>query len=276
MPPHIISVGRLAKRSLNGASGTVLTVFESSAYLENSVTDELVCVGTQALPDGPINVRTSLIQLPSLQTGNQWYCRNENLTIEDIASLQYKPDRFTHNETPDLLFTSPAEPKIVELLRSHLPHHLPGAFNEKLKEHLQPGIQALTQWLQCKPDLPPTIQLQNLIGCGEGLTPTGDDILIGALITLKHTNRMEQFTLLSDWVKANAAILTNRISLAHLHAACEGHAVALLHNVLNAISCNDATQVQQTLAKLDQYGHRSGRDALYGMLTVLQNEYVKN
>jgi len=79
----------------------------------------------------------------------------------------------------------------------------------------------------------------------------------------------KQFKVLSEWIKAHASALTNRISLAHLHAACKGYAVSLLHNVLNAISTNDATLLQHALTELDHYGHSSGKDALRGVLAVI-------
>ena len=60
MTSRITRVGELAEPVLNGASGSVLAVFKSSVYLEISDTDELVCLGTQSLVDGPINIRTSV------------------------------------------------------------------------------------------------------------------------------------------------------------------------------------------------------------------------
>ena len=270
MTSRITRVGELAEPVLNGASGSVLAVFKSSVYLEISDTDELVCLGTQSLVDGPINIRTSSAQLPAIEAEQQWYCREDKLSIEGAASFQFIANQPTHSTTTELLISQPVNPQIIELLHTHLePQKTQTAFNQNLDNRLQLGIQTLSQWLQAKPGSQPSEQLQDIIGCGEGLTPAGDDILVGALITLKHTDRIEQFTVLSDWIKAHAATLTNRISLAHLHAACKGHAVILLHNVLNAIGSNDTTVVQQTLAELNQYGHSSGKDALRGVLAVI-------
>jgi len=275
MISRITRVGELAEPVLNGAFGSVLAVFKSSVYLEVSDTDELLCLGTQTLIDGPINVSTSVVQLPAIQAEQQWCCREGKLCIEGAASFQYSANQLTHTATKELLFSSPVDPQITELLHTQLKlQNTQTAFNQSLEDRLQTGIKTLSQWLQSEPGLPPAEQLQDIIGCGEGLTPAGDDILIGALIALKHTDRMEQFKVLSEWIKAHAATLTNRISLAHLHAACKGHAVILLHNVLNAIGSKDATIVQQTLTKLNQYGHSSGEDALRGVLAVIDTSAV--
>lgn len=273
MTPHITRVGELARAELRGASGSVIAAFKSCVYLEVAGTDKLVCLGTQSLIDGPINVSTSLTQLPVIQAEHQWHCCEDKLTIEATASFHYKATQLNHTETHELLISSPPlapDPKIIQLLHSHLAlQQTQTTFNQKLEDRLQLGIQALTQWLHAKPGLPPAARLRDIIGCGEGLTPAGDDILIGTLIALKYTDQEKQFKVLSEWIKAHASALTNRISLAHLHAACKGYAVSLLHNVLNAISTNDATLLQHALTELDHYGHSSGKDALRGVLAVI-------
>ena len=279
MHPHITCVGELAKQSLRGvnnrASGTVIAVFESSVYLEISGTDDLICLGTDALVDGPVNVRTSVLQLPSIYIGNQWQCREDKLSIENGISFQYKTDLLIDTTRQILPISIPVEPHHIEMLRLHLTQrNTQTAFNQKLADCLQRRHQPLTQWLQSKPGTPPTQELEKIIGYGEGLTPSGDDILIGALITLKHAKRAEHFEALSCWIKTHAATLTNRISLAHLLAACNGQAVVLLHDVLNAISHSDKTLVQRALTELEHYGHNSGNDALRGILAVIDSGTV--
>lgn len=281
MQARVTRVGALARHSLSGCynsnsagrtSGSVIAVFENSVYLEFSDTDELVCLGTNSLVEGPINISTTLTQLPAITTGHQWhYCKGE-LNIEGLASMQYKSTQLKPIAAHELPISTAVEPRIIKLLHSHLTQrHSHNAFNQKLEDRLQAGIQTLIQWLQSTPGLPPPNKLQNIIGCGEGLTPSGDDILIGTLITLKHTNQLVRFKALTNWIKAHATTQTNRISLAHLQAACKGHAVSVLHDLLNAIGSNDITLVQQSLKDLDQYGHCSGKDALRGLVTVIDS-----
>ena len=271
MTPCINRAGVLAQQSLNGASGTVADVFESSLYLENSNTEELVCLGTVSLCAGPVNAATNLRTLPLIQHGDHWHCREDKLTIEGVISFHYNPASILQPEPqPEQFISLPVDPHIINLLQSQLMQHKSQtAFNQKLEHHLQSGIQTLTQWLQSEPGSPPSDELQNIIGCGKGLTPSGDDILIGALIALKHTGRLQQFNILAGWINKHAATLTNRISLAHLHAACKGCAVTLLHDVLNAIGSNNDQLIQRALKSLDQYGHTSGKDALRGVLAVI-------
>ena len=119
MTPHITRVGELVKPALNGACGSVIAVFNNSVYLEVSSTDELVCLGTQSLVDGPINVSTSLAQLPAIQIEQQWYCREGKLSIEGAASFQFIANQPTHSTTTELLISQPVNPQIIELLHTH-------------------------------------------------------------------------------------------------------------------------------------------------------------
>jgi len=285
MQARVTQVGELARQFLRGSytsglgnsdsgdsttAGIVIAVFENSIYLEISGTDDLVCVGTNSLLEGPINVSTTLTQLPEITTGHQWHCSKDKLYIEGLGNMQYKSTQTNQTAAHDLPISTAIDPCITRLLHSHLSQrHTHTEFNQKLEDRLQAGIRTLTQWLQSTPGSQPEKKLQNIIGCGDGLTPSGDDILIGTLITLKYTNRLVQFEILSEWIKTHATPRTNRISLAHLHAACKGHAVILLHDLLNAIGSNDTTLIQQALKELDQYGHRSGKDALRGLVAVI-------
>lgn len=274
MKQEITHIGELAKNLLCNGSGNVIAVFENSWYLQTSTRslnrNTLFCLGTNLLIDGPINVRTTCSQLPAIENGSLWHCQNNRLTIGDVISLHFESAITTGSKNSTVYWNlSDIDQKIIELLQAHSQkHEKQNSIDQQIDNRLQQGMQHLCVWLQTESVDPPD-QLKNILGAGCGLTPTGDDILTGALITLKHTGRITKFNALSDLVKKHAPSLTNRISHAHLLAACDGKVVSVLHELLESIGTDDPVQVQQALHALDCYGHRSGQDALQGVLAVI-------
>ncbi len=100
--------------------------------------------------------------------------------------------------------------------------------------------------------------LMSFIGRGEGLTPAGDDFLLGVLLVL------------DNWRFANAVVLkaalpallerTTDISRAMLEQGCHSRYSALLL----ALAAGEA----QAVARVADYGHSSGHDMLAGILTA--------
>ena len=111
--------------------------------------------------------------------------------------------------------------------------------------------------------------IADLLGCGDGLTPAGDDLLLGAVVTLRHFHAGHAASLLANSIKRLAATKTNLISQAHLSVACDGQANELLMNLLHA--CAEPTQLnlQPRIDQLLRYGHSSGHYTLRGVQVAL-------
>ncbi|UXV35366.1 DUF2877 domain-containing protein [Staphylococcus sp. IVB6181] len=107
-------------------------------------------------------------------------------------------------------------------------------------------------------------ELTYLIGRGQGLTPSGDDILVGLLfihfiqpfITKAHMAQIEQLV---------SQPLTTLVSQTFLSYAIQGIFSSRLTDLMEDAS-------QSTLKQLLQVGSSSGKDTLYGMYTALLKE----
>ena len=116
-----------------------------------------------------------------------------------------------------------------------------------------------------------TIAIQQLIGCGPGLTPSGDDFLVGYVAglwsTVGHdTSRMKFLTTLGLEL-CNVAQHTNAISCAYLRSAAKGNVsepIARLAQQLNQSSGMNGVRAA-TQAAL-QVGHTSGSNGVLGLL----------
>ncbi len=117
---------------------------------------------------------------------------------------------------------------------------------------------------------PPVAELRALIGLGPGLTPSGDDLLGGALVALHLLGRPGLAEAL--WQGTGGALETRStaISRAHLGAAARGLGSAALHGILNDLLAGKTDVLAARLAAIDRIGHTSGWDALAGATIALR------
>ena len=115
-------------------------------------------------------------------------------------------------------------------------------------------------------------ELSNLLGLGPGLTPLGDDFILGAILTLNRwegalipIQRMEQLN--KDLLKA-AARKTTALSTSLLSCAIEGAADERLLAVLDPLFSGDESS-PQVLDEMLKWGSSSGIAVLAGMMSVL-------
>ncbi|MDR1613409.1 MAG: DUF2877 domain-containing protein [Planctomycetota bacterium] len=127
-----------------------------------------------------------------------------------------------------------------------------------LLAEIQKGLLALAER--------PRDAAEILLGLGPGLTPSGDDILAGALLALRAFAVHGRANRLAESVIPRLE-RTNRVSAAHLLAADKGQGAAVFHELLAWAVAGG--ELKPFLARVDRIGHSSGWDALLGMLGAL-------
>jgi hypothetical protein len=113
-----------------------------------------------------------------------------------------------------------------------------------------------------------------LLGVGSGLTPSGDDVVGGALFALAHRPGPVPHWLPGtiEAIHAAARERTHAISASLLVDLAAGQSYAVLHDFLSALVLDrDASGVPAALGALTALGHTSGWDLFAGFaLAVLQ------
>jgi len=111
-------------------------------------------------------------------------------------------------------------------------------------------------------------------GRGKGLTPSGDDILMGFTLTLM------MFGKFNSWRQAVAAGVTKAqttmISVAYLSALLQGYASEHFIRLVKQIDDLEIVQIEKTIKNIQSFGHTSGHDTLFGLfvgLTFLTNQW---
>ncbi len=111
-----------------------------------------------------------------------------------------------------------------------------------------------------------------LAGLGQGITPDGDDIMLGALLAALTMEPGTFSTELGETLLEAAADRTTLISKAWLMAAASGECTEHWHSTLNAIRMRSKEDFLQGAIQIYRQGHSSGWSALRGFQGVL--DYV--
>lgn len=110
---------------------------------------------------------------------------------------------------------------------------------------------------------------RRLVGLGPGLTPAGDDVLAGLLVTLHHCGDGAVRPLvdrLGAEVDGYASERTTSLSAALLRHAARGEAAAELVGVVDALGGH--RPLEPALSRLLRIGHSSGHDLARGVLAA--------
>ena len=115
--------------------------------------------------------------------------------------------------------------------------------------------------------------VHGLIGLGGGLTPAGDDFLVGVLAVLRWLDCREWEARLSSEI-ARRLGKTTLISSAFLDRALEGEFSQPVLDLFEAIGNDSEAVLAPAVSRLCTVGHTSGSDLLGGVLWTL-NQITK-
>jgi len=277
-------LGGAARRGLvTGEAARVLAVFQRSFYLE-TMRGALVCFGPMAMGAGPLN---ALCELPD---GLDW--RASGLRVDGPAHMSQQVLSVAGRFEFTLSGVESWSPPVVvagDISRGlEMLDALPGTRDPDrglalliapdampqgaVLKAAAPAVTAFRLWLDTMlagGNSPVPAAVRGLIGLGPGLTPSGDDFIGGALITLDAFQQFDTAEALANWVLPIAEGATGAISLAHLHCAARGEGAAALHGAIAAIA-GGGDGLKECLEAIDAIGHSSGWDALAGAVTVLR------
>jgi hypothetical protein len=237
--------GDCAARALARTEGRVIAVFERSLYLETD--GGIACLG--AVEGGPLNARCAPLNAPlgAPVRSDSGTLRIGDIVVDLSSAASWHPARLEVGL--DLARVAALEPggglgavAVARACNEPIPAH------DTLLRQAAPAIDALRRG-----DLRGAAPL---IGLGPGLTPSGDDLIGGYLITRPNDE-------VAAWAMRHAPRRTNAISAAHLHAAAAlQQGAAAFHDALAG----------GPLEPLLALGHSSGWDMLAGAVLALTSE----
>jgi hypothetical protein len=282
--PSIREVGLFAQAILRDAqAGHVTAVFDSSFYA--AFGGEWICIGLPHIGSGPLHVVCEGKPHGWPQLGSTLARAGSVLHLDGMpfAALQgasvWQPERapaWTLNDLQRGLSAS-SELWRMEAFEDGLAAAGCAPFPAKptpLMRAARPAVVAVDRMIAHAidgRDVSPEdeAKLTTLIGLGPGLTPSGDDLLGGALIALASLDLLEVRDRL--WSVCSECLdRTTDISGLHLRAAARGYGAAALHDAIHAAISGDVPRLPGLLAAVSDIGHSSGRDSYAGALIALR------
>jgi len=106
----------------------------------------------------------------------------------------------------------------------------------------------------------------NMAGLGVGLTPAGDDFLIGVMYALWAIFDQKDAARWSRTIADAASSRTTMLSGAMLQQSANGHASENWHALVDVLCKENVTDVTRACMDILSLGHTSGADALTGFL----------
>jgi len=268
---------------LRAGVGTVHSVFESTVYLQSR--DALCCLGCSNLVAGPLNIRSTLDNIANIHQGDTWRYSQNRLTVGqsptiDAANCEnWQPDKDPAQPDLNILYESL---KFVNYLISRSTRCCQSAntpTTQLIDKKLTRGMTALRSRVSSQSLSNGALHkdIVTMIGCGDGLTPEGDDILCGAMVALQSLNTEPATTRFCNQVVQLAPTLTGDISFSHLQCASSGQGVEPLHNFVKELlsPTTDHNKLANATDQLIHYGSSSGYRALQGALTVVTGLYQR-
>jgi len=291
----MVRIGEAARNLLkSGLQGRILAVFSKAIYL-NSINGELFWLVSD---DIPMHRRGIQIHgtLPRITADLPFSVSGQHLILKPDTRLDLSPESFWIAPRPnsekslpferladrlwdilDLLADFPTPTGfgcfLYELARAGPGNPYPGTIPDcgMALNHARPTLNKIVDACIAS-DFPRILaNIEDLIGLGEGLTPSGDDFIGGLLFSSLTIQEMgspyqgfppEKVALFIE----NSRNRTNLISFTMLEEHAAGHASETLHRFVNAILTDkDMLGVNHYGLELIRLGSSTGWDLLTGV-----------
>ena len=261
------------------ARAKVEAVFERSLYLRHH--DAFICIGEPAIGNGPLTLIGDIgVSGLALQPGDAATVCERDITIGH--AVRFALDRSEGWRAPPWPACAPPA-RLIEVCsvlarraaseapdgfaRDVLGTGIRDAHETPLTRAARTRVAIFASWLSGTRDAGQGAPVQGLIGLGPGLTPSGDDFLVGALATLDAVGAIDAHAALATAVASAAPGATSALSACFLHAAAAGHVGEPLHRAVATLLTGDGDAAVAAVADI---GHSSGWDMLAGIATVLR------
>lgn len=286
-----ISIGCAVPSEFNAL---VHSVFQSSLNLRLSRVNRLLTLVVSSAEDLPQGIRLDApkgFTFEKFQSGERAVCRdgilhleNTSLTIQLDGASRYEcdlPALMVEASNPAVSTAwstvwealnkrqRRAESEIIAEEIFHASKSAVGSLSRKVGEAMRNLLDATR-----RQELTVSAAIGALIGLGPGLTPSGDDLLVGYMAGLWSTVRgqKERAQFIPSLGKRIIRLSrrTNDISRTYLSHAVRGQVSSLLANLAEAIGQGaDSERLLDIAETAMRVGHTSGMDTVTGLLVGL-------
>jgi hypothetical protein len=264
----MISINALSQTSTvtdwlkKSRSPQVLHSFDQACDLVNENRDVLSIV-TPEIGNGPFNLVVDRVVVSDpINLQSEVSISPDRLTVGDLAV----------NITSAELWSARPNWEVLHSKREYIVYltaELPKSFNKPaLPNSLLESFSAAF----ARADVSSALTITSrLAGLGQGLTPAGDDFIMGGLYAVWIYHPLNVAARFARKIAETAVPLTTSLSGAWLKSAGRGEAGVVWHEFLNALmkEQTDLYQIQEKMGRILQVGETSGGDAMAGFVGTL-------
>jgi len=244
----------------NSRRPRILHVFDNACNLINE-RKEVLSIVTPQIGDGPLNlvIEEEVFVFWNLSIESQISIFPNQLILADWSINT--TDAKLWNSRPDWEKLHARRDEIFDQLMSCSPPNCRPSIPDSLVFNLSKAI--------ANSDISTArIATSQLAGLGQGLTPSGDDFILGAILAAWIIHPGNIAKILAKDLAVTAAPLTTSLSAAWLRSAGSGEAGSLWHDFFEALISENIITIQAAQEKLHHVGHTSGDDALAGFTST--------
>lgn len=251
--------------------GRVHSVFQKALNIIDEE-NHLYTLLTSEMDDGPLAVTLSLksFEESPFRKDQRILMTREELTIPGHRIPLGNASRFSLTFPP--YDPSPWCYRLIQETENILERenqHGVSPYERAVDKLLHERLMDLTDAFQKEDEDKILTSSKKLIGLGPGLTPSGDDVLLGMLLVLNLPgNPYENYLPLFDQVLLEARDETNLLSFHGLARAREGFVRRNLLDFIKAILREK--EIEKEREQVRAIGHTSGQDILLGVLSLLK------
>lgn len=237
----------------------ILHIFDRACNLINE-NGEILSIVTPEIGNGPFNlvVKTDILFTGPLSIESAVSISSDHIVLGNLNIPTEKAKLWNAQPDWDLLHSE--RDKIRgQLMKLPITNYSPSIlqFSNSLASAL------------ANADLPSSLfAAKQLAGLGQGLTPSGDDFLMGALHAAWIIHPHEIVSDIAQKIAETAAPLTTSLSAAWLRSAGRGEAGELWHQFFDALVSGDEIRINESVENILAVGETSGADALAGFVGV--------
>ncbi len=264
--------------------GIIHSVFNSTLNIQNHDSDELFTIACKKLDNGP---NTIIIDLENLHnTGinvNEPVCiSGKCMYIGKKLTISFENIRRWESELPEYPNTIEIVNRNLSFVKDYIEVHgrSGGAkidiasdhlFAKEVSRMIAERSQHLQQALLNGSSSSALEYAQSLIGLGPGLTPSGDDFLVGLFTALNVRNSpLSSYQSLCEEVVQKAKTLTNNISFMALKKASIGKVRESIIQLVSSMLKGNRDELILSLNKVLHIGSSSGTDIALGLVSGME------
>ncbi|WP_083397659.1 DUF2877 domain-containing protein [Paenibacillus sp. LC231] len=271
-------------------NGTVHSIFDRTVNLKCRTNGELYTIATDSVDNAPNTLVTDIDSFSKrgLVIGDEVYAEGERLYVGKNAAVMLQQVHVWRSKLPSY-------PEDEDILRNHVAeaqlwieaHGKAGgmkrsaetgnSFDQEMDRLLRERSAGLLEALsKGEVSLASHYAIQ-LIGLGPGLTPSGDDFLVGLYAVMNLTNGpLFKIRHMCERVVAASADRSNPISYMALKKAASGQVRESIGEFMHHMIHGSKTEVISRLSRVLGTGSTSGTDIALGLVNGLKLSIERN